>query len=133
MSNGLSRNQWGTTLPAQSQPHKGCFHKFSYHTLLPSPWIPSTARQAPTQPPGLCHSNPKRPQALSHWTQQTCPSQHKPRAALQHNCSVQPSMVSGKTLKSTQVFHSTLPGNMSAVSGSDLASSVSKLTILAPS
>lgn len=133
MSNGPRRNQWGTALPALSQPWAGHFHKFSYHTLLPSPWIPGTARQAHTsllQSPGLCHSH--RTQGTS--LRQLWPAQAQGSSwglKLQDSC-VQPSMVSGKMLKNTQIFHrsySTLPGNMSAASGTELASDSSKLII----
>lgn len=123
----------GTSLSAQSQPHEGCFHKFSYHTPLPSHWIPATARQVPThllQPPGLCHSNPKKATAQSHWTQEneptpapanTSPGQLLGPSAAASLCAA----FCGKweTCKNTQIFHrpsSTLPGNMSAVSGAEL-------------
>ena len=68
-----------------SWPHGACFHTFSYHTLLPSHWIPATARQVPTcllqpqptpgcllsrtNPQGCDTPTPRRPQTRGHWTQ----------------------------------------------------------------
>lgn len=89
------------------------------------------------QPPGLSLSSPKRPQAHRH--RQWAPGssgQHNPGQLLGsrvQDCCMQPSMLGEKTLKNTQIFHraySTLPGNMSAASGTELARGFSKLIIL---
>lgn len=139
-SNGPRWNQWGTAPPAPPQPREGHFHKFSYHTLLPSHWMPGTARQAPAaspSPQGCPSAAPKGHRHTDTGNEPlAAPASTSPGQLLGprvQDCCMQPSMLGEKTLKNTQIFHraySTLPGNMSAASGTELARGFSKLIIL---
>lgn len=133
-SNGLRRNQWGEHLFLLSLSHtKVVFTNFliipRFHPTGSQPQ-PGRCPHTSSSPQGCATATLRRPQHRATGHRKTSPHQLRPTQAqgsswglqLQHHC-VQPSVVSGKTCKNTQIFHrpsSTLPGNMSAVSGAEL-------------